>query len=252
MIYDKSKELSDSFYIFHDITWDAPEIEDSITKGQLDYIIAHPEYGFIVIEVKGGRCSYKAEHRLWETEDKQSIISEIRDPFEQAKTASRVIFKLLQKQKYLKQMFIPHDYAVVFPDSIFEKIDLRADVPKWRILDQSNLFDFRKSVEELFNHAFTEKISKADGLNIIKGLENIYGNKDLKGKASKKLIIHDSFSKLIHLTKEQLSLLQILRKQKKVLIQGCAGSGKTMFAIHKAKMLADEGKSVLLVCFNRA
>ena len=103
ILYDKAKnELSDSFYIFHDITWDNPEIDDSITKGQLDFIIAHPEYGFIVIEVKGGRCSYDAEYKLWETEDKYGIISEIRDPFDQARIASRIIFKLLHQQKVLQ------------------------------------------------------------------------------------------------------------------------------------------------------
>jgi superfamily I DNA/RNA helicase len=35
------------------------------------------------------------------------------------------------------------------------------------------------------------------------------------------------------------------------LIQGCAGSGKTTLALHKAKLLAESGKNVLLVCFNQ-
>ena len=58
--------------------------------------------------------------------------------------------------------------------------------------------------------------------------------------------------KLIELTENQFRALSLLNAFKRVAIAGCAGSGKTMLAIHKARQFADQGMSVLLVCFNTA
>jgi len=52
------------------------------------------------------------------------------------------------------------------------------------------------------------------------------------------------------LTEEQCRLLDFLDKHRRVLIEGCAGSGKTVMAVKKARQLAPDGKSVLLLSFN--
>jgi DNA helicase IV len=53
------------------------------------------------------------------------------------------------------------------------------------------------------------------------------------------------------LTEQQCQMLEFLQFQKRALVQGCAGSGKTLMAIKKAEQLGAAGKSVLLLCFNR-
>lgn len=55
----------------------------------------------------------------------------------------------------------------------------------------------------------------------------------------------------LRLTKEQSALLDYLIEQRKVTIQGFAGTGKTLIAIEEAKRLADEGRNVLLLCYNK-
>jgi hypothetical protein len=52
-------------------------------------------------------------------------------------------------------------------------------------------------------------------------------------------------------TQHQLTLLKTLRRERRALIEGGAGSGKTLLAIEKARQLATEGYNVLLVCFNQ-
>ena len=52
-------------------------------------------------------------------------------------------------------------------------------------------------------------------------------------------------------TEQQCAILDALAQFKKLQICGCAGSGKTIMAIKKAKTLAAQGKSVLLLCFNQ-
>jgi hypothetical protein len=53
------------------------------------------------------------------------------------------------------------------------------------------------------------------------------------------------------LTREQVRVLEFLGDRRQVLIQGCAGTGKTMLALKKARDLALAGKSVLLLCYNK-
>lgn len=62
----------------------------------------------------------------------------------------------------------------------------------------------------------------------------------------------DEEEALIHLTHEQSHLLTHVRHASRLVVRGCAGSGKTMLGVEHGQRLASEGKRVLFVCFNRA
>ena len=49
-----------------------------------------------------------------------------------------------------------------------------------------------------------------------------------------------------------METLYLLARQRRAAIMGCAGSGKTILAVEKARQLAASGHRVLLTCFNRA
>ena len=57
---------------------------------------------------------------------------------------------------------------------------------------------------------------------------------------------------LILLTREQSALLRRFGRDKRMVVTGCAGSGKTMLAVERGKELAADGRKVLFVCFNKA
>ena len=50
--------------------------------------------------------------------------------------------------------------------------------------------------------------------------------------------------------KEQIALLNYLEEQNEAVINGMAGTGKTVMAIEKAKKHADKGEKVLFLCYN--
>lgn len=246
------EELPNDYHVFHDFIWDDPSLEDSKTAGQIDFIIVHPSIGYITLEVKGGRCSYEPELRTWRTIDRSEHSAEITDPFEQAATASRVLLKLLLRNSNLRDSFLPHHHAVIFPDCVFEKKDLRANVKGWQILDQESLFDFRSAFDRLFDRAFpSSELSPKVGQALTKGIATLWGGRVVEGKESATLRIREISDRLIKLTERQLKVLQMCQNHRLCLIQGCAGSGKTTLALHKAKLLAESGKEVLLVCFNQ-
>ncbi len=55
----------------------------------------------------------------------------------------------------------------------------------------------------------------------------------------------------IRLSEQQYAALDLLATQRRALVLGVAGSGKTLLAAEKARRLAAQGHDVLLTCFNR-
>ena len=56
---------------------------------------------------------------------------------------------------------------------------------------------------------------------------------------------------LFSLTENQCRMLEFIYKHHHALIEGCAGSGKTVMVIKKARELAQKGDSVLLLAYNQ-
>ena len=63
--------------------------------------------------------------------------------------------------------------------------------------------------------------------------------------------LDETLADLQQATEQQIAILRMLRTQSRLLVEGCAGSGKTLLAICLAREHAALGKSVLLTCFNR-
>lgn len=60
-----------------------------------------------------------------------------------------------------------------------------------------------------------------------------------------------STANLESLTDQQQAVFEELNKHRHAVIGGCAGSGKTLLAVLKAKQLAESGMRTLLTCYNR-
>ena len=58
-------------------------------------------------------------------------------------------------------------------------------------------------------------------------------------------------STLITLTQEQVGILQSIRRNRRAVILGGAGTGKTVLATEKARKLAQEGLNTLFLCYNK-
>jgi superfamily I DNA/RNA helicase len=66
------------------------------------------------------------------------------------------------------------------------------------------------------------------------------------------LPFEDNERRFIDLVDKQFRILDFLAKHRRVAISGCAGSGKTLLALEKARRLNEQGFSVLLTCYNKA
>ena len=64
--------------------------------------------------------------------------------------------------------------------------------------------------------------------------------------------VDDAVAALYQATQQQLAVLRMLRSQPRLLVEGGAGTGKTVLACTLAREHAAQGKQVLLTCFNKA
>ncbi len=53
-------------------------------------------------------------------------------------------------------------------------------------------------------------------------------------------------------TEEQFAVLDQFARNPRVIVDGSAGTGKTLLAVEQARRSASAGRRVLLLCFNRA
>jgi superfamily I DNA and RNA helicase len=64
-------------------------------------------------------------------------------------------------------------------------------------------------------------------------------------------IAEDVGDRLLQLTRMQIAVLSAMRRQRRLIVYGAAGTGKTVLAVERARQLAEDGFEVLLTCFNR-
>src|SRR5690606_29076760 len=74
---------------------------------------------------------------------------------------------------------------------------------------------------------------------------------DFELRPSLRVQVDSATEDLIRLTNEQQTALKMFRGNPRVLVMGCAGSGKTLLAATEAKRLAQDGGRVLFCCFNK-
>ncbi len=251
--YNRLKDLPEKYRVFYSVHWLGHKPYTGINEGEADFVIAHPDKGVLVLEVKGGGISYNAEEGKWYSQSIGGSIFEINDPTLQA---SRNHYELKRRLETLPGW--PYDefninYAICFPDSFkkpgfFYKIDL----PNELIIDHEDLDDITNTIENLFSYCFGTHMRKgAPGIKRMQMIEGLLANSfEILSPLGVELEYEDQ--KLIELTEQQFRALSLLGDRKRAAISGCAGSGKTMLAAKKAKQFADLGMSVLLVCYNIA
>src|SRR5688572_25287027 len=72
-------QLPTDWHVFHSVAWQVPSLRSGARDGEADFILAHPQYGIYIVEVKGGRIHYAAASAQW-----SSSGHPIKDPFLQA------------------------------------------------------------------------------------------------------------------------------------------------------------------------
>lgn len=234
------KTFDDSWTIFHSFDYTSRNLENKLIDVEIDFLLFHPEKGLLVLEVKGGVI--KITEDKWFQNDHELKVS----PVEQAKSNKYSI------KEYLKSYLnaeppISFGHAICLPDVYSEDLD-RCPQIKDIAITGSELNYIDEAIITIMNQFHDKKHTKLDS-KMVKTIRKALTPEFEVGSS-----LIDKFGQeervFFKLTNEQLNLLDFILKYNTALIEGCAGSGKTVMAIKKAKQLADKGKSVLLMCYN--
>lgn len=240
-MYEAFEKLPESFTVLHAVKWFAHTLG---TVGEIDFLIAHPAYGVLVMEVKGG--DIRIENGRW-----FSGKYEIKDPCEQAERNRRALNAWLADDPRTRGIPFALFPAVALPDARVSG-HIRPDCPQDIFIDTTHLHDLENRLLAIF--AYWQ--SRADASNASMGgvravnglLQLLVPTRSLQPRIVE--MFAQENRKIEELTRQQFKILNILRYQKRAAIVGGAGTGKTLLAMEKATQLAESGLPVLLVCYN--
>jgi hypothetical protein len=236
--------LDASFTVFHSFNLLTHNLQGKFVDGEIDFLIFSPGLGFLVLEVKGGSVVYDGKQGVWSQNGHPMKL----DPFQQA-TASKHKLREFFEQKSGRATRCNFSHAVCFPDVFTAMDQMPPNADPLICITGSQLPDIAlrvKGIMTSFGQMNSAPLSEAEanGLSQLLMPYCEYGVSliDRIGQAERILF---------RLTEEQCRLLDLIRLHKQALIQGCAGSGKTIMAVKKARELGSQGKTVLLLAYNR-
>ena len=246
--------LSPEYTILTDAAWLV--LQRGVEReGEADIILAHPDKGFLAIEVMAGQIKRDSLGRWWAGSSQLD-----RSPFQQAADSHHsLVAKLTELPDWEAGLDPIAGHAVAFPNVDLAGLDasilIGTDADPELILDRALL-----APDPQRNARIREWVDRC--FELWEG-----GGKRGPGKAGIDLLAHvvtapielpsllgsemkDGNEELARLTDEQVHILDTLRSVRRASIVGGAGTGKTLLAVGEAKRLASEGFETLLVCFN--
>lgn len=249
LVYDALSTLDDSWTVFYSVPWHLKAGTAAPRDGEGDFVVAHPDRGFVALEVKGGEIRYDPSRDRWTSTSRGGREYTIKDPAEQALETCKWLLGELKRAPAMRgHGWITAGHGVVFPDTWVGPKDVRSHIPRVLLLDAADLDDPAPAVDALFRHwqGDTPGPLGAPGLNVLAA--KLATPVELKVPLA--LDLEREAHQILELTERQAAMLDWLGPRTRALIRGCAGSGKTFLALEKAERLAAEGRSVLLTCYN--
>jgi len=252
-LMEQLEKLPDTYTVYHSTNWIAHSSRKG-SVGEADFIVAHPQYGIVVIEVKGGRISLsrKGGRTQWYSQDYADKLHEINDPIAQVIRNGENLRAWLENDKRTRHFKYSIFHAVAFPDTTVEA-DLRMDCPKAIIIDARDMNDIETAIKRIFDYWLehsTERNKNMGGNEAVKALtELLVPSKGLTNSVA--TIFERERKKIEALTRRQFHVLSMLNRHRRAAIVGGAGTGKTMLAMEKAKQLSLSGFRVLFLAYNR-
>jgi hypothetical protein len=206
--------------------------------GEGDFVLAHPERGLLVLEVKGGLVELRGG--LWYSNDRRLE----KAPLDQGHTFLRRLLDRLGEWSCAPPAW---GAAVAFPDTDFDDQPWQDDL-RGVVLGRNHLAWLDRFLPAVVERALP-KPQAARG-DWTKRLHQMWGETWIPS-LSLGTRVEQGRERWLSLDEVQLSTLDLLAEQDRALVQGGAGSGKTLLAVEAARREAAAGRRVLLLCFTQ-
>lgn len=249
LMFEELNNLPENYYVFH--SFSIVTVKGSVVReSEMDFVIFHPKKGILCIEAKAGQADYVDGYWKYGSGVKMSHDG----PYNQAKTNK---WKL---KDYMLDHGLQYEFehckllhAVWFPDvplSKFRGKQLPAEADLNITLTADSFGHIEECIEKIFD------------LEVKVGMSNSLSEKEVKRILER--VLAPSFSLISlqeveiertknvfkRMLKEQVALLNYLEEQNNAIINGLAGTGKTVMAVEKARRHSEKNEDVLFLCYN--
>ena len=225
--------LSDGWYVLPDVGLSGHR------DYQMDIVIAHEKDGIAVIEVKG-HSGVSIRNGRW-----VHAGSELNpQPFSQASTNS---YALRDRIRAESPEFgrIEIKSAVAFPNAMQVAGNLPPEIDPAQLITSNDLGDVRDAIDRLMSYRPLSPIGTA-GLKAL--VDMLRPDADLEWDPAARMKLAQA--RLEKICGHQVRALERLDTNRKVMVTGGAGSGKTRLAMAWALRAHMRGERVLLTCYN--
>lgn len=246
-MYDVLQDLNiDDAYVLHSLG--LPKHQSKI-YGEIDFVVVCKR-GIACLEIKGGRV--ECTDGKWNFTDRYGVARQKPEgPFAQV-TGNMFSLSKILKDKFANSPHMKNALVacgVVFPDIEFKSVS-QEFIPE--IIYDSKTKDITEYINGVFDYWTTRQhkepsmLSKAEVKDIVNYLR---GDFTFIPTLRDRL---DSVEKhLVRLTNEQSQIMYALGMNQHLLIEGNAGTGKTLLAMNFASQRASKGDKVLYLTFNK-
>ena len=248
------KNAPDDWYILH--SFRIPE-HQVVVFGEADFVVIAPKIGIVVLEVKSGGVGFDGTHWEFRNRDRE-ITKKTRGPFEQAYEGMFEVERIITEKlgDYFGRTHVQYNYGVIFTDEDSFPAESMTEDNSWRLLQRNEKNDYCEFIRYLSkqNKNSIVKLGKRLPPEIeLKDVETIANclRPTVECVVPLKSYIEASEKDILSLTEEQISCLDDIEENSRVVVMGGAGTGKTLLAIEDAKITALQGKKVGIFCFNK-
>jgi hypothetical protein len=230
------KDLPKGWYAWHSL-----KIRTKMGfEGEGDFVFAVPNRGMMVMEVKSGHISVRDGHWIQNGREME------KSPRVQAYSTCGLLLERLVGRKCAPPAY---GVATAFPDIDFEAPPGAGDL-EGIVLGKQSLRCLTEELQAVFARAVTKEHKQAGG----KWIENVHSlwceTWIPRPRLGDRVRLDEQDR--VQLDAAQLDSLDMIEENDRVLVQGGAGTGKTILAREAARRQAAAGRKVLMLCFTDA
>ncbi|MBU1240433.1 NERD domain-containing protein [Myxococcota bacterium] len=268
MVFEALSRLSDEWFVYANYLFCDPATD---RDGEIDFLVVHRTLGLMAIECKGKGVWYDRAAGRWYREYRGEV-KETGCPFVQVKDHKYRLRGLLTEK--MREHFdlmggeFPwiFGHMVVMPQARWVAGALPNHISRPLFMDAGDLDDVEGGLGRAFAY-FREAATERYPENPRRPPhQHFRAITDRELGLFRKQVLHPSFSLVpnlsvtlrrgneafVRLSEQQRHFMAGFLGNRRLLIKGGAGTGKTLLALEAARILAERGGTVLLLCFNKA